>query len=222
MKQLALFDLDSTLLRGDSDHAWGEFLCEKKRRDPQTYRQRNNQYYQQYQEGTLDIQEFLAFSLAPLAEIPLRTLKQLRAEFLGTLIPQQVAKNIQAQLQQHLDQGDTCVIITATNDFITKPIADYFGANLIATQAEFRDGRYTGQPQGLPCFKANKISRLTDWLLDNQFSLNDFSNTFFYSDSINDLPLLEWVKCPVVVNPDSSLLKIANQCGWPHLPHETE
>ncbi len=210
---LALFDLDNTLLGGDSDYLWGRFLVEQGIVDGDSYERENQRFYDQYKAGTLDIQAFLAFSLAPLAEHPPAQLYAWREQFLTRMIDPIVLPQAQALVERHRAAGDTLLIITATNRFVTAPIAARFGiAHLIATEVEMDGERYTGRSTGIPCFKAGKVLRLQHWLTEQQANLQD---SWFYSDSHNDLPLLEQVTHPVVVDPDDTLTQQARSRDWP-------
>ncbi len=210
---LAIFDLDNTLIAGDSDHLWGEFLVEQGLVDPAEYRRGNNLYYTQYIEGTLDIFEFLAFSLAPLARIEHGRLMALRERFVADKILPIMLPAAKALVEQHREAGDTLMIITATNSFITRPVADLLGIDtLIATDPEMRDGRYTGAVEGIPCFKEGKVQRLLTWLAGHDV---DLAQSSFYSDSHNDLPLLQLVGKPVAVDPDDKLREHALSAAWP-------
>lgn len=212
---LAIFDLDNTLLAGDSDHAWGEFLCEKGIVDSDEYSRANDYFYEQYKNGGLDIFEFLAFALKPLAQMKRAELDKLHLEFMESkIIPIMLPKAAEL-LQNHRDQGDYLLIITATNRFVTGPIADKLGVDdIIATDPEEVDGEYTGKVAGIPCFQDGKVTRLNEWLKHNDFNLE---GSYFYSDSHNDLPLLEKVTHPVAVNPDETLEDHANANLWPVL-----
>jgi HAD superfamily hydrolase (TIGR01490 family) len=210
---LALFDLDNTLLGGDSDYLWGRFLVEQGIVDGDSYERENQRFYDQYKAGTLDIQAFLAFSLRPLAEHPPARLHGWREQFLTRLIDPIVLPDARALVEKHRAQGDTLVIITATNRFVTAPIASRFGIeHLIATEVEMDGERYTGRSTGIPCFKDGKVQRLQYWLREQQAELN---GSWFYSDSHNDLPLLEQVAHPVAVDPDDTLAQHARKRGWP-------
>ncbi len=200
---LALFDLDNTLLADDSDFLWGCFLVDKGLVDKTTYDEANKRFYDDYKKGTLDIFEFLAFSLKPLTQIQTEKLTDLHKEFMQKhIIPVMTEKGM-AQIQQHRDKGDITVIITATNRFVTAPIAEAFKVDdLIATDPEIIDGRYTGKVAGTPCFQEGKITRLNQWLENTS---HDLENSTFYSDSHNDLALLEVVTTPVAVDPDDQL-----------------
>ncbi len=209
---LAIFDLDNTLLGGDSDHSWGEFLVEQKLVDPDIFRSKNDQFYKQYKDGTLDIIEFLAFALEPLSRFSMAELDRLHAQFMREKIAPILLPKAQRLLDKHRDQGDDLLIITATNRFVTAPIAKALGINdLLATDPEVVDGRYTGQVAGTPCFQDGKVIRLREWL---KHYPGDMQGSYFYSDSINDLPLLELVKNPVAVDPDERLFDHAQKAGW--------
>jgi HAD superfamily hydrolase (TIGR01490 family) len=210
---LAIFDLDHTLLAGDSDHAWGEFLIERGVVDAAAYRAANDRYYAQYQAGTLDIFDFLAFALAPLARLERGALERLQAQFVQTRIGPMVAPGAPALLAKHRARGDTLVIITATNRFVTAPVARLLGVeHLIATDPEERDGRFTGRVAGTPCYREGKVTRLRAWLRAHGMHLAD---SWCYSDSHNDLPLLSAVDHPVAVDPDPPLRREAQARGWP-------
>ncbi|WP_101758747.1 HAD family phosphatase [Oceanicoccus sp. KOV_DT_Chl] len=210
---LAIFDLDNTLLGGDSDHAWGQFLVDHGIVDAKAYQQANDYFYQQYQQGGLDIQEFLAFSLKPLASHSKQQLDQWHQQFmLETIAPMRLPK-ADALLQQHRDRGDFLLIITATNLFVTAPIAASLGVDhILATIPEFIDGTYTGKVEGTPCFQQGKVERLQTWLANSGHTL---AGSYFYSDSHNDLPLLEMVEHPYAVDADDILTQHANKQGWP-------
>jgi HAD superfamily hydrolase (TIGR01490 family) len=209
---LALFDLDNTLLADDSDFLWGGFLADKGLVDKTTYDEANKRFYDDYKKGTLDIFEFLAFSLKPLSQIPREKLTGLHEEFMQKhIIPIMTQKGM-AQIQQHRDKGDITVIITATNRFVTAPIAEAFRVDdLIATDPEIIDGRYTGKVAGTPCFQEGKLTRLNQWLENTS---HDLENSTFYSDSHNDLALLEVVTTPVAVDPDDQLKARAIEKKW--------
>lgn len=210
---LALFDLDNTLIAGDSDHAWGEFLVNKGLVDADEYKKANDHYYTAYQQGNLDIHDYLTFSLRPLTQYSTQVMLDWRELFIKeSILPLMLPKAV-ALLNQHREQGHQILIITATNRFITEPIAQLLGVEeLIAVEPEFIGGRYTGKVLGVPSFQEGKITRLNQWLANQDLSLK---NSWFYSDSHNDLPLLEIVDNPVAVNPDDTLRARANQKGWP-------
>ncbi len=210
---LAIFDLDNTLLGDDSDYLWGQFLVRKGLVDGEVYARENQRFYEDYKTGRLDIHEFLAFSLKPLSEHPREELDALHREFMQEVIAPVMLPAAQLLLEKHRAQGDTLLIITATNSFITRPIAMALGVdNLIATEPEVVDGRFTGRVSGTPCFQEGKVERLKDWLTVHQQNL---AGSWFYSDSHNDLPLLELVSHPVAVDPDETLADHAAARGWP-------
>ncbi len=211
---LALFDLDYTLLNGDSDHAWGEFLVAEGAVDGKLYKEKNDAFWQQYKAGTLDIEEFLSFALAPLSKYPLEQLNAWRARYLETRIEPMITPEALELVASH--RGDLCAVVTATNAFVTAPIAARFGIkHLIACDAEMVDGRYTGKPTGVPSFREGKITRVQQWLAGMGRALGDFERSFFYSDSQNDLPLLKMVSHPVAVDPDVTLRAVAVERAWP-------
>jgi HAD superfamily hydrolase (TIGR01490 family) len=210
---LAIFDLDNTLLGGDSDYLWGKFLVEKNRVDPIFYEQENQRFYDEYQAGIMNIYDFLEFSLAPLSQYPLSLLTELHHEFMQQSINSIWLPKAEALLEKHRQNNDFLLIITATNHFVTAPIADKLGVDdIIATMPEQKNNRYTGKVSGIPCFKEGKVKRLSIWLQENNHSLN---NSHFYSDSINDLPLLKKVTYPVAVDPDEQLNNYAIDHNWP-------
>lgn len=209
---LAIFDLDNTLIAGDSDYSWGVFLVEKQLVDAEAYRIANERFYQDYKNGTLDIRAYLEFSLAPLTRFTQDELRELHAEFMQQHVEPLMLNKAEALLRQHREQGDHLLIITATNGFITRPIAKRLGvADILATDPEVIDGRHTGKFVGTPCFQSGKITNLQEWLKHTNHSL---TGAYFYSDSINDLPLLELVDKPVAVDPDERLTAIANERNW--------
>ena len=208
---LALFDLDETLLAGDSDYLWGQFLVQQGAVDGEFYERTNRKFYEQYKQGTLDIAEFSRFAFKPLSEHPLETLKQWRAEFVEQNIkPIMLDKGI-ALIEQHRQAGDKLIIITSTNRFVTEPIAELYNVHqLLATEPEKINGRYTGE-LGLPCFANHKVDRLNEWLATSE---HDLSDSCAYSDSHNDVPLLENVARPVAVDPDDKLKTHALKNNW--------
>ncbi len=210
---LAIFDLDNTLLAGDSDHAWGEFLVQQGLVDEKVFKEKNDYYYQQYQAGALDIHEYLEFALLPLTQYPKEQLLALRDQFLQEMIEPMITEKGRALLADHRANGDYLLIITATNAFVTQPIAERLGVDaIIATDPEVVDGQYTGKVAGVPSFQHGKVTRLDNWLAQNQLSL---AGSYFYSDSHNDLPLLEKVDHPVAVDADPQLTQVAQDKGWP-------
>lgn len=209
---LAIFDLDNTLLGGDSDYLWGRYLAENHIVDPEVYHDTNLAFYQDYQAGRLDINAFLEFVFTPLKENSMSDLLKWRSDYLQQKIAPIMLPKAKALVEQHRQQGDTLLIITATNSFLTAPIAEKLGIeNLIATDPQIVDGRFTGKVAGTPSFQHGKVSRLQDWLTAHQQTLD---GSIFYSDSQNDLPLLEKVETPVAVDPDETLRQIAGQRGW--------
>jgi HAD superfamily hydrolase (TIGR01490 family) len=213
--RLALFDLDNTLLAGDSDYEWGQFLVDRGILEREAYEAQNRAYYEQYVAGTLDIHEYLGFALRPLAAHTGADLARWHADFMQTRILPMVSPAARQLVRGHLDQGHLCAIITATNSFVTAPIAREFGVrHLIATEPERRDGRFTGKVLGTPCFREGKVKRLDEWLGSQNRRLEAFAASFFYSDSHNDLPLLERVSHPVAVDPDDTLAEEARRRGW--------
>ena len=210
---IALFDLDNTLLAGDSDYLWGVFLVEQKIVDGDYYERENSRFYAEYKVGKLDIFEFLRFSLQPLRNNDPDHLKQLREIFLRDKIDPIIPEAARRLVDKHRQAGDQLLIITATNAFVTAPIAQRFGIeHLIATEPEEIEGHYTGNVVGEPCFREGKVSRLNRWLREHGMDLQD---SWFYSDSHNDLPLLERVDHPVAVDPDEILAAQAKTRGWP-------
>ena len=213
MKKLAIFDLDNTLLNGDSDHAWGEFLVSQGYVDGAYYEARNDQFYQDYQNGTLDINEYLEFALAPLTEHSMDELALMHQQFMQNAIKPMLQDKATSLLDNHRQQGRFLLIITATNGFVTHPIAKLLGVDdILATDPEIIDDKYTGKIAGTPCFQEGKVARLNQWLTENHYSLD---GSYFYSDSINDLPLLEVVEKPIAVDADEKLTAIATQRDWP-------
>jgi len=215
---LALFDLDNTLLSLDSDYEWGQFLVDRGVLDRHTYEAQNAVFYEQYKEGKLDIHEFLGFALRPLAEHTPEDLDRWHADFMATRIRPAMGAPARALVQKHLAAGDLCAVVTATNSFVTAPIAREFGVqHLLATEPERKAGRFTGKVAGIPCFREGKIARVDAWLAGQGRRLQDFPESSFYSDSHNDLPLLERVTRPVVVDPDPKLAAVARERGWPEV-----
>jgi hypothetical protein len=215
---LALFDLDNTLIAIDSDHAWGRYLVARGVVDSHEFDRKNDYFYERYKAGTLDIHEYLLFALAPLAGRPRAEIDAWHAEFMQTVILPAIGQKARALVRQHLDAGDICCCVTATNAFVTAPIAREFGIpHLIACDLEEHDGVYTGKPTGIPSFQAGKILRVEGWLGTMGKRIADFPVSHFYSDSRNDIPLLERVTRAVAVDPDDTLRELAGQRGWPLL-----
>ena len=212
---LALFDLDNTLLSGDSDYEWAQFLIERGVLERTEYEAKNDRFFLQYKAGRLDIHEFLEFQLAPLARHPREKLEEWHGEFMRTKVLPLIRLKGRELVQRHLRDKHLCAIVTSTNTFITAPIAREFGVDhLLATELELRDGRFTGKPSGTPCFRQGKVTRLAEWLGGQGRTLASFSASWFYSDSQNDLPLLERVTHPVAVDPDEILRREAAERGW--------
>ena len=210
---LAIFDLDNTLLGGDSDYLWGQFLVEQGLVDGEHYERENQRFYAAYEAGTLDIYQYQAFMLRPLAGRPLTELQAWRERFMEEKIQPILLPRADELLNQRRLAGDILLIITATNRFITAPIAERFGVpHLLATEPEIVDGRYTGRTVGIPCFQQGKVERLNAWLTETG---SDLTDSWFYSDSHNDLPLLNRVTHPVAVDPDATLARHAQERGWP-------
>jgi HAD superfamily hydrolase (TIGR01490 family) len=213
---LVLFDLDNSLLDGDSDYEWARFLISQGVLDGVVYEAKNEEFFNHYKAGTLDIHEFLAFQLAPLASHPREQLDRWHAQFMREHILPRMGPKARALVKMHVGEGSLCAIVTATNAFITAPIAREFGVpHLVATELEQQDGRYTGRPSGTPCFREGKLERVDLWLASLGHAWEDFPQTWFYSDSLNDLPLLERASKPVAVDPDDTLRGLALQRGWP-------
>lgn len=213
---LTLFDLDNTLLACDSDYEWGQFLVDEGVLEREAYEAQNAAYYEQYKAGTLDIHEFLGFALRPLAEHAPEDLARWHDGFMAARIRPAMTPQARALVRKHLDAGDLCAVVTATNSFVTAPIAREFGIpHLVATEPERVNGRYTGRVAGTPCFREGKIERVRAWLSAQGRQLADFPVSSFYSDSQNDLPLLELVARPVAVDPDPTLAAEAGRRGWP-------
>jgi len=211
--RLVLFDLDNTLLTGDSDFEWAQFLIEQGVLDREVYEARNQAFYDQYRAGTLDIHEFLDFQLKPLSRHPRAQLDAWHRDYMETRVRPMIRGRARATIERH--RGDLCAVITATNSFVTAPIAREFGvAHLIATEPEQRNGEFTGRVSGIPCFKEGKVQRLEAWLADQGRTLAAFEESWFYSDSHNDLPLLARVTHPMVAHPDERLRAQAQRRGW--------
>ncbi|MBN8442581.1 MAG: HAD-IB family hydrolase [Thauera sp.] len=214
---LVLFDLDNTLLAGDSDFEWAQFLIRKGVLDREVQEAKNVQFYEQYKAGTLDIFEFLDFQLAPLARHPRAQLDAWHREFVDTTIRPMITAKSRALVQQYLDSGALVAVVTATNSFVTGPIVlGEFGIpHLVATIPAQEGGAFTGKPRGMPAFKAGKIERVDNWLESLGLHWGSFERSWFYSDSHNDLPLMSRVSDPVAVDPDDSLRAHADAASWP-------
>jgi len=210
---LALFDLDNTLIAGDSDYEWGKWLVYKGKVDSGHYQQMNERFYRDYERGVLDIHAYLDFALAPLAEIDKKELDALHREFMAQIITPMWLIGAENLLAKHRKRGDMLVIISATNRFIVEPICKKLGVDeIIATEPEVCDGHYTGRVSGTPSYQEGKVKRLQCWLKGRRETLRD---SYFYSDSINDLALLQLVDNPVAVDPDAELRVEAETRGWP-------
>lgn len=215
---LTLFDLDNTLLSGDSDFEWAQFLISKDVLDREVHEAKNQAFYDDYKAGTLDIHAFLKFQLAPLARHPRAELDAWHREFMETRIRPLIDAPARHLVQQHLAAGDLCAMVTATNSFVTGPICSEFGIpHLVATVPAHENGQFTGAPRGTPAFRAGKIERVNVWLEELGLWWGAFERSTFYSDSHNDLPLLELVSHPVAVDPDDTLRAHAGRLGWPIL-----
>ena len=211
MDDLLIFDLDNTLLAGDSDRNWGIFLSEQQIVDS-SYLDESERFYNNYYEGSLDIDGFLSFCLRPLIANDMSKLLKLREQFIEEKIRPIVTKTGKELIDQAHAEGKKVIIATATNDFVTRPIADIFDVSvLIATEFEIKDNAFTGRVVGAPCFRGGKLNKVTKWINDNNF---DLSQASFYSDSFNDLPLLERVKKPVIVEGDDKLKEIGKNKNW--------
>ncbi len=210
---LAIFDLDNTLLAGDSDHSWGEFLINEGMVDPVEFKRKNDQFYREYEEGILDIYAYQEFALSPIVGKPIAELDELHKKFMENQIGKMMLPKAHALIEEHKSKGHTLLIITATNRFVTEPIAKALQIpNLLATEPEIINERYTGKIVDIPCFQSGKVTRLNNWLrTQNQ----KFDTRYFYSDSANDLPLLESVDYPIAVDPDPKLKKAAEERNWP-------
>ncbi|WP_068634966.1 HAD family hydrolase [Thauera butanivorans] len=215
---LALFDLDNTLLAGDSDFAWAQFLIEKGVLDREVQEAKNIEFYEHYKAGTLDIDAFLDFQLAPLARHPRAELDAWHREFMEQSVKPMITAKARALVRQHLDEGALVAVVTATNAFVTGPIVREFGIpHLVATIPAQENGAFTGKARGTPAFQAGKIVRVDAWLESLGLHIGGFERSWFYSDSHNDLPLLKHVSDPVAVDPDDTLHAHAEQQGWPVL-----
>ena len=212
-RTLALFDLDETLIAGDSDYEWGLHLVRLGVVDRETYEARNQEFYDRYKAGTLVLQDFLDFQLYPLSQFSRAQLDEWHAAFLASRILPMIRPGAPALLERH--SGDERVMVTATNRFVTEPIAAALGiTNLLATELEQEDGRFTGRAVGTPCFREGKVTRLHEWLAARGERLADYAESWFYSDSANDIPLLSAVTHPVAVHPDDRLRAHAEEQGW--------
>jgi HAD superfamily hydrolase (TIGR01490 family) len=212
---LAIFDLDNTLIAGDSDHLWGDFLCDKGVVDERSFRAANERFYADYRRGELDIAAYLRFALTPLRGKTPAELRPLQEEFMATRIARILLPQAEALLESHRRQGHRLLIVTATNEFVTAPIARRLGVDtLLGCSVEIRDGVYTGAATGTLTYREGKVARLAEWMTTEQESLD---GAWFYSDSQNDLALLERVANPVAVDADEILAAVARKRGWPQI-----
>ncbi len=211
MSKLQIFDLDNTLLEGDSDRNWGIFLAEKKVVES-SYLDESEKFYKNYYDGNLDIDGFLSFCLKPLVSNSMETLLELRDEYIEKKIKPIITMSGKKVINEAIKNGETVVIATATNDFLTKPIAELFNVStLIATEFEIKNNSFTGNVVDIPCFREGKLKKVEKWVQENNFNLSEAT---FYSDSFNDLPLLEKVKYPIIVDGDDKLKEIGNNNHW--------
>ncbi|MDB4138187.1 HAD-IB family hydrolase [Methylophilaceae bacterium] len=214
--QLAIFDLDNTLLNGDSDYNWSLFLIEHGVLDSDLYKERNEQFFKEYQSGNLDVIAYCEFQFKTLKDNPRELLDELRSDYVKKIINPMITKEAKDLVESHRKENHKLLIITATNSYITRPIADLFGIeDLIGTDLEELNGEFTGKVSGLPSFQEGKIIRLNSWLEKRGLIFEELEKTFFYSDSMNDIPLLEKVSNPVAANPDEILEKKAIKENWP-------
>ena len=212
---LALFDLDNTLLSGDSDFEWSQFLIDQGVLDRELFEAKNLAFYEQYKAGKLNIHTFLDFQLKPLSSHKRKELDRWHQDFMLKKIHPMMSAAGKKLVASHRAAGDVCVIITATNSFVTAPIAREYGVEfLIATEPEHKDGEFTGKVEGVPSFREGKITRLEAWMAQKGWAWESFIDTTFYSDSLNDLPLLTLIKNPVAVDPDDTLRAHAEAHGW--------
>jgi HAD superfamily hydrolase (TIGR01490 family) len=209
---LAIFDLDNTLIAGDSDHSWGEFLVDQNIVDRQLYKRMNDKFYADYESGCLDIFAYLEFSLEPLTRFTLEELDKLHQQFMRDVIEPMKLGQAEALINHHRQAGDRLLVITSTNRFIVEPICKSLGIDeIIATDLQIIDSKYTGRVEGTPTFKEGKVTRFNQWLKEQKTSSE---GSYFYSDSINDMPLLMKVAYPIAVDPDPTLRKEAESRNW--------
>jgi HAD superfamily hydrolase (TIGR01490 family) len=217
--RVALFDLDHTLLPIDSDHAWGEFTVARGWVEPVAFKRQNDAFYAQYQAGTLDVWAYVRFATAALRKQGATNSIAAHVDFMGAIVQKAIQPQALELVRQHQRNGDLVVIVTATNEFVTRPIAQAFGVTeLIAVELEREEqpggsGWYTGAIRGVPSFREGKVTRVEQWLLSQGLSWSSVHTTF-YSDSMNDLPLLEKATVPVATNPDARLRALALERGW--------
>ena len=212
--RIALFDLDNTLLNGDSDRAWGEFLIYKGLVSEKGHKEKNDKFYEDYLKESLDIDAYVAFTIKPILNLSKEQRTKLHKEFMTFTINSVILPKAKKLVQEHKMKGDFCIIITATNNYITAPIAQAFNVDLLlATDLEINNGYFTGTISGIPCFREGKLDKLNQWL-QNSGGVHSLANSTFYSDSINDLPLLKAVQTPIAVDPDDALLHESRTRGW--------
>ena len=213
---IALFDLDNTIIDGDSDYQWGNFLADKGVVNKKEYEKRNKEFYEQYYRGELDVKKYIDFSYKPLADNNLEKLIKLRDEFFNKEIKKLIFSEAEEIISNHINLGDTIAIVTSTNSFVSKPVADYLNiAHLIASEPEFVNGKFTGNITGEPCYQDGKVKKVEFWMSENKIDREVLSNSaYFYSDSSNDLSLLNVVSNPVAVNPDKNLETTAKDRKW--------
>ena len=215
-QNLALFDLDNTLLAGDSDYNWSLFLIAEGLLDAKMHHDRNEQFYADYKNGCLDIFAFLAFQLKPLSQHKKAFLDELHQKYMQKIIRPMMTVKAQKLVDKHKAAGDLCIVITATNSFVTKPIATAFGVeHLIGSDPEMLNGEYTGNVTGVPTYKEGKVTRINQWLAERGQHLSGFEVSYFYSDSHNDLPLMKLVTNPVAVDADEILTAYSQEQAWP-------
>tara|TARA_Y200000002_G_C22649507_1_gene650716 strand:+ start:121 stop:777 length:657 start_codon:yes stop_codon:yes gene_type:complete len=210
---IALFDLDNTLIDGDSDYEWGNFLVENNFVDPDYYKRKNEAFFEQYREGTLCPKEFAKFSYEPLTKYDFKFLLNIRERFFKEKIKPIILSKAEDLVNLHRKNNDIIIIVTATNSFISKLSADYFKIeNLLATEPEFKDGKFTGELSGEPCFKEGKVNKVKNWLEENKHI--NFDDIYFYTDSHNDIKLLEFCTKPIAVDPDNILKDVSEKNNW--------
>ncbi|MBQ0936928.1 histidinol-phosphatase [Ideonella paludis] len=215
-RTLALFDLDGTLLPGDSDHAFGAFMVTLGWADADLWQRRNDEFYAQYQAGRLDLAEYIDFATSVWRDRSPEEAAAAHARYMREVIEPMMHDSARQLVRQHLQAGHLCAMVTATNEFVTRPIAAAFELpHILAVNLKRDDqGRVTGAIEGVPTYQAGKIDRVEAWLAEQGLSLDSFDDVVFYSDSTNDLPLLERVRTPIATNPTPALAAIARERGW--------
>ncbi|MCB1691210.1 MAG: HAD family hydrolase [Pseudomonadales bacterium] len=210
---LAFFDLDETLISADSDHAWGDFIADRGLVDPEEHKARNAAFYEDYKRGELDIDAYMRFSCLLLSRLTMPELEAIRDQFFEERVRPMLLPRAEALLAEHRAKGNEVIVVTATIEFITRPIATFYGVeHLIAPVPEVRDGRYTGEIVGVPSFREGKVIRINEFLERTGQTL---AGSYCYSDSRNDIPMLELVDNPVAVDPDPELRRVAQERKWP-------